>query len=223
MVNIDHIYCINLDSRPDRWLKMKEQFERLDLEVERFPGLLGYPDDINPRRKTLGQIGCLKSHCEVIRDALDKGYEQILIFEDDVVLCDDFNKRLTFCTKYLPEQWSSLYLGGTIFGHQPKPVAPFIRRNVKTFGNFSFILKRHLFEELINVYSARQMNADDCHAEYIQRKYPSYIIFPFLTHVRYDVSNVIPGEKLPNSLFDRIHKYYRNKDQFEYAYTEQGI
>jgi GR25 family glycosyltransferase involved in LPS biosynthesis len=199
---------------------MKLQFDKLGLEVERFPGLEGISTDLNPKRKTLGQIGCLKSHCAVIKDALEKEYEQILIFEDDVVLCDDFNERLVFCTKHLPADWCSLYLGGTIFAHPPVPVVPFVHRNRKTFGNFSFILKCHLFEDLIGVYSQYTLNADDCHAEYIQKKYPSYIIVPFLTHIRHDVSNVIPGEILPQSLFDRIYKYFQNKDEFTYAYPE---
>lgn len=219
-MKIDHIYCINLDTRADRWQKMDEQFSRLRIDAHRFPASTGLPADHNPRRKTLGQIGCLKSHCAVIKDAMAKGYKQIMVLEDDVVFCDDFHERLAYCTKKLPDNWDTLYLGGTIIAHQPVQVAPFIFRNRQTYGAFAFIIRDTVFQELIALYESHQLNADDCHAERIQRKYNSYIIIPFLTHIRKDVSSVIEGEITSDNLFQRIYQYYKPKEEFSYAHFE---
>ena len=32
-----------------------------------------------------GQLGCLQSHINILLDAIDKQYENIIIFEDDVI------------------------------------------------------------------------------------------------------------------------------------------
>ena len=41
--NFEKLYCINLDSRPDRWALAQEEFKKYGIEdiVERFPGLIG--------------------------------------------------------------------------------------------------------------------------------------------------------------------------------------
>lgn len=209
MVNIDHIYCINLESRPDRWKNMDAQFNRLGLDVERFAALQGVRGDYNPVRKTLGQIGCLKSHKAVVEDALKNNYESILIFEDDITICQDFSSRLSHCSEDMVSDWDSLYLGGTFFHNQPVQVSKYLYKNVGTFGTFAFVLRKTIFSELLQLYSTHRYNADNCHAEHIQYQFNSYIIIPFLVHINRDISDVIPGEVTPESLYNRVYEHYK--------------
>lgn len=67
-------YCINLDKRPDRWETVKEELKKLNVNVERFPGI--YIEN-NPA------MGCKISHKHILEKAFlnDKN---VLIFEDDV-------------------------------------------------------------------------------------------------------------------------------------------
>ena len=68
------IYCINLDSRPDKWKSCVEQFEEyniLDL-VEQFPAV-----------KSTGFLGGTLSHLQCIRNAKQYNYKSVFILEDD--------------------------------------------------------------------------------------------------------------------------------------------
>jgi len=81
--NIDKMYCINLRHREDRHQEAREELETLGIldqvhfhRVERHP--------IN------GCYGCFESHLWCMKDAVKNGYENILIFEDDLkLLCDE--------------------------------------------------------------------------------------------------------------------------------------
>ena len=73
----DKIYCINLDSRPDRWSLVSKEFKKyniLDL-VHRVPGETKYS---NRRANNT------HSHIEIIRNAKQDKLKSVLIFEDDV-------------------------------------------------------------------------------------------------------------------------------------------
>ena len=71
----DNIYCINLDSRKDRWQTCLDEFNKVGLtnQVERFSGIKLSP----------GQAGCTKSHYELIKLAKSRGEKTILVLEDD--------------------------------------------------------------------------------------------------------------------------------------------
>lgn len=88
-VKIDKIYYINLDSRKDRKEKFLSQAEKYlkNFDVERFPAIQHNP----------GFIGCAMSHLAVLKDARDKGYRNIIVFEDDfefIVPKNLFHKNL---------------------------------------------------------------------------------------------------------------------------------
>lgn len=60
-----------------------------------------------------GQLGCLKSHINMIKDAKEKGYKRILILEDDVKLHTNFNDELKKVQQVMDEHkdWNIIYLG----------------------------------------------------------------------------------------------------------------
>jgi len=72
----DKIYCINLDSRPDRWEECLDEFKKIGIadQVERFPAAVLEP----------GNAGCTKSHYEIIKLCKENKFKNVLIFEDDV-------------------------------------------------------------------------------------------------------------------------------------------
>ena len=78
---VDHIYCINLDRRTDRWDTMEQQFQEQNLEVERFSALEGAVDDHSAVNHNPGQIGCLKSHAAVLRDAIDRRFQTVMVLK----------------------------------------------------------------------------------------------------------------------------------------------
>jgi GR25 family glycosyltransferase involved in LPS biosynthesis len=68
-----HAFYINLDRRTDRRAEVEKEFADKGLVVERFPAV----------EYTPGAIGCNLSHIEVLKLARARGYESVMIFEDD--------------------------------------------------------------------------------------------------------------------------------------------
>jgi len=66
-------FYINLDRRTDRRAEVEQEFADKGLVVERFPAV-----EYNPP-----SIGCNLSHIEVLKLARARGYESVMIFEDD--------------------------------------------------------------------------------------------------------------------------------------------
>jgi GR25 family glycosyltransferase involved in LPS biosynthesis len=212
---IDKIYCINLDEREDRWLKMEDQFNKIDYNVQRVEAEVGTEDDFNPNNRTMGQLGCLKSHLKVIEDAIENDYENILIFEDDVVICDDFNERLIKMMNYVPENWATIYLGGNCYHEHEKhipykeTVNKYIKRNNQVYGTWAIIINKKIFENLKHLYKYRIYNADGVHVHIIQKNYESYSILPFMCHITLDVSNIT--DIVDEFLYRRIKHDFKNK------------
>ena len=58
-----------------------------------------------------GEIGHLLSFIKIMKDALKKKYKNILIFEDDAVIEDDFKNIFLRSYEKLPNDWDIVYLG----------------------------------------------------------------------------------------------------------------
>ncbi|CAD5113527.1 DgyrCDS2689 [Dimorphilus gyrociliatus] len=132
LLNFDKIYIINLKRRPDRMKRMKACMDILNINytrIEAFDGrelsesrlkelgvqmLDGYKDPYGERPLTLGEIGCFLSHYVIWKDIVEKGYERVLIFEDDVRFKNGFKQNLFRAIKAadsLSQPWDLIYLG----------------------------------------------------------------------------------------------------------------
>lgn len=90
-------YCLNLNSRPDRWEKSQKEFDKHGLKVERFAAI----EHENPFTSfNLSQQALLKQVTEIT-----------MIFEDDVLFVSD---KLQEVLSTAPDGWDMLYLGGHV-------------------------------------------------------------------------------------------------------------
>ena len=160
----DKIYCVNLDCDQERFEYVKQQFNKHNLEVTRFPGILGseikeqdYPkyikkDSILLKNKC-GSVGCYLSHIKIWDQILESDdINRALILEDDIDLDRDFNQKLEKYYKQVPENWDLIYLGtgkmkGTNITNQIiKPsVGNYVGHNNGTFG---YIIKKSSIPKL---------------------------------------------------------------------------
>ena len=102
-MKIDHIYCINLERSKDRRLDMEKEFEREELDVEFFKACDGRAIGKD------GVFGCAQSHLQVWRDAMEHGYDKVLVLEDDAKLSFDFKTKIEELVE--PEtEWDVLYM-----------------------------------------------------------------------------------------------------------------
>jgi glycosyl transferase, family 25 len=70
---INKIYYVNLDRRIDRRVQIEAELKKMDIIAERFPAI----------EEKHGSIGCAKSHIAILKMAKEKGYENVLVLEDD--------------------------------------------------------------------------------------------------------------------------------------------
>lgn len=102
----DAIYCINVDSRTERWEEVQRRFRRLgiDRRVRRFRAV---ETPLNHH------IGCALSHRRIIAEAKRQGLKTVLVFEDDVRFSADAAEVLQRSLRELEgHEWQLLYLGG---------------------------------------------------------------------------------------------------------------
>jgi GR25 family glycosyltransferase involved in LPS biosynthesis len=123
----DAIYCINLDERTDRWEHSLKQFEILEIsnKVQRFSAIKPTKDkDSKWNRPTpwknrwryplLGAVGCAESHKSIIKIAKEKNYKNVMVFEDDFYVMENWKEHLKNGISQL-KNFHILYLGYTLF------------------------------------------------------------------------------------------------------------
>jgi GR25 family glycosyltransferase involved in LPS biosynthesis len=101
-------FCINLDTRPDRWAQAATEFARIDWPVTRQPGVVHvqspYPAlDAPP-------AGCLDSHKAVWRHCVSAALPVVAVFEDDVLFPWYFKDIYSQARLQLPPDWGAWLL-----------------------------------------------------------------------------------------------------------------
>jgi len=179
---VDNVYCINLRKRKDKLTHMLEQFKKIDLDSFKIiRGVDGEKLKINDSNIKKGEVGCLRSHISILQDAIDRGYEKIAVFEDDIIFCDDFEKRFEYFSKNVPDDWEIMYLGVDLppILTPVTMVKPMIFRVWKSKGCFAMILnnKNGLFQNIIDI-SKNEEKTIDTYIENLFPKIKSYVFLP---------------------------------------------
>lgn len=123
---IENLYAsfINLDHRADRLMHMGGQLENIKLNVTRTRGIPwkeipDSPETMTMRNRTPGAIGCHYSQVHVMKTAQKQG-KHACVFEDDIIFCDDFNKRLEYIDKWCDSHdWDVFWLGASFHVNPP--------------------------------------------------------------------------------------------------------
>lgn len=123
---IDKIYVINLKKNKDRYKKFMKNARKANVKVDRFNAVYGkelskdHPDILKYFAKdhglNPGQIGCALSHIKIWEDAIRHNYKNIIVFEDDAIIPEDFWEKFNNSYNELPKNWDMLLLGGTRLG-----------------------------------------------------------------------------------------------------------
>ena len=123
-------YVINMDSRPDRMEKIRQQTLKLNsIDIVRFSAIVGTP----------GWIHCGKSHQEIVRQAKERGDPAVLVVEDDVDIQQPelFDHRWTQLSSWLlahPTDWDIFNGGPTICGIKPRRILDRENRIIESNG-----------------------------------------------------------------------------------------
>ena len=108
----DAIFCLNLDDDTVRWQQMRDRFAVLDIDwrVERFPAI-ATPSNHH--------FGCAQSWRQMVATAEARGYDHVLIFEDDAIFLDDTRTVLrTAIDELAGIEWDLCFLGACVHAHE---------------------------------------------------------------------------------------------------------
>ena len=95
---IECIYVINLDKRPERFVRITQEFGLHGLSLTRVRGVEGWllteeqkKEMIGPYSVNMsgGMFGCFLSHVSIYQDAFAKGFSYIWVLEDDAKIVLD--------------------------------------------------------------------------------------------------------------------------------------
>lgn len=130
----DKVFCINLDSRPDRWKECQQIFSKYNIVAERFPAI----------HMTNCTEACTYSHLALFKRIAQGPWEKVLILEDDfhiltiadiiaggfkpydavskvfMSLTGSFEAKFNRMVEFLPSDWDLFYLGA---GYGAPPIA----------------------------------------------------------------------------------------------------
>jgi hypothetical protein len=149
------IYCINLDSRPDRWEHLQSIIKNTPIEhsIIRFPGITA----------ANGIEGCRQSHNAIIRKAKEEGLPWVGIMEDDCTLYDHFSSEFP---TILNELWIHKH-EWEIFNSGPIDITSISRFEGKLVRIYNctcaqfIIIQSSSYDKLINKFDDSSISTTD--------------------------------------------------------------
>jgi len=116
----------------------------------------------------IGALGCLLSHIQVIKDAMNNNFRRIMILEGDFIMSNTFASEFPLKLSSLDNKWDLVYLGkkqgnfdkfhvvkeihtcSSLFQPAKKFNLYFSRPNYQTWGTHAILLNHSVFETIIN-------------------------------------------------------------------------
>lgn len=187
----DKTFCINLDSRPDRWQSATEEFKKHSLQVERISGIDGSKMNLDfPQEIKEGAVGCALSQLFAIKYAKQLGLNNFLLLEDDVQFEDDINNVFEDYVKEVPEDWDMLYLGGQHYhGMNLQKISEHVYKCEYTLAAHSVAFKSTVYDRFINNLIDITKPCDVHYAE-SHKEINAYVFIPHLTWQKNSFSDI---------------------------------
>lgn len=144
MDNIEAVFYINLESRQDRKQNIESELNILGIKYERFNAI---------PTPGFGILGCGLSHLAVIELAKQRGYQNVLILEDDthfVLNREEINQVLNrFFSQNI--EYNVLFLSYVIYQGE-KTEYSFLTRGLHTTTATAYIVNSNYYDQLIELY-----------------------------------------------------------------------
>ena len=230
------IIVLNLERAPGRKEIMIQQFQNLRMDenlhyyfMSAFDGRymtnltlnanigLGYGAG---RAFQKGELGIIMTHIAALKFAQMMNWDNVIIMEDDVILCEDWHKRLDTLFELLPSTWEYVYLSGhsdyikfSDYYNVDKG-NPTITKSPKMVGAFSYMVNKNSYSKISKFTSSFMTTFDDLIMHMIdQQKLLSYTYFPFMTFHNANESFVWGQEKQGHvtGTMHSSYKYFKNK------------
>jgi glycosyl transferase family 25 len=190
--DIQHVFYINLDTRPDRKAHVERQLQSIGItNAQRFKAI----------KLHNGALGCSMSHLKLLETAKQNNWDHILIVEDDIQFLKPniFKKQMnSFLQKHT--KFDVLLLGGNNMPpfEQIDDTCVKVSRCQTTTG---YLVKNHYFDTLIHNYRngmAKLLKEPQNHVLFaidkywftLQSKHDWYLLTPLTVTQREDYSDI---------------------------------
>ena len=157
-------FCISLKGSPRR-AHMQQQLEKFNITNVNFFDAIDKKTLVVPELSTklnkgdgienvAGVLACMKSHVKLIALAKQMGIKEMVVFEDDIIFCDDFWDRISYI-EGLDLDYDIFSLGGH-FDRPERPMIPnedyakktnheYIYRTFHKGGTYCYIIKSTVY------------------------------------------------------------------------------
>jgi len=178
----DRTFCINLDSRPDRWEEAKKEFAKHSFNAERISGIEGSKMNLDfPSKIKEGAVGCALSHLFCIKYSKQLRLDSFLLLEDDIQFDENINTLINQYNEEVPFDWDMLYLGGQHFhGMNLQQVSEHVYKCEYTLAAHSVAFKNTVYDRFIDKLIDITKPCDVHYAE-SHKEINAYVIIPHLT------------------------------------------
>jgi GR25 family glycosyltransferase involved in LPS biosynthesis len=173
--NIDKIFVINIKTQPERLQEFYDGIEKAGIskdQIETFNGIIPDPSDLKAnvwhKKDSLGIIGCIASHLEVIKLAKARGYKNIMVFEDDFrffISGQRMNEILNIFFNEPDIDWKVLMLGYNLLHKKTirtQNISSIFKDTFELTNNVQagscYVLNSKYFDELIETFEYSLVN-----------------------------------------------------------------
>jgi GR25 family glycosyltransferase involved in LPS biosynthesis len=192
MNTIDAIIYINLDHRKDREESILNELKLFDVPAEKIHRIAGIYN------KECGHIGCGQAHINALNLAVEKGWDRVLILEDDFyfkITLEDFNTFIHTCDKVV---WDVLLLSaGRLISDMADGV---IRKVISCTTTAGYIVKKSYYKTLLDKFNDSLLKMNIQLEDHIKKYAVSSEPVPKLIHGVYAI--------------DKAWKELQSKDSF---------
>jgi GR25 family glycosyltransferase involved in LPS biosynthesis len=189
----EKIYCVNLERRPERWDLSKEQFLIHGINAERYEAVDGTKHD-RVGKMSHGEVGCLLSHLNILKECKENNISNVLIMEDDVEFHKDLGELFSQYVNELPE-WDILYFGAThalcypYMDRPPIKVTDHVYKVYNAHATHAYAVNSSCYDLLIDFVSKMEAPLDVIYTK-IQAHLRTYVFRPHLAWQRDDYSDI---------------------------------
>ncbi len=151
-----------------------------------------------------GQLGCLLSHLEILKDAKKNNYESILILEDDIIVSKYYdNNTLLKISEYFKKH-DFIYVGAGQHNWDNIIINKdsYIANN--TTGTFAYIVQKNMYDRLIKELYKLKKPIDQYYID-LQNIEQFLVVYPNLFYCNLEHSNI--GESRNNKVWYKKFKW----------------
>lgn len=224
--DIQQVYVINLERRVDRMKHMEDILGKYNIKYKRIQAIDGNTlknpsaniDRISSDYWNKYALGLVKSFNLLLDDAIENKLDRILVFEDDIILHEDFPNifNIYYNQLHAIKQWDIIQLSGGNHMKLPtyvptaspidSPIKPKLFRTSETLGTYAMLLNSSCFMEFKKLCMMENRPLDICVA-YLQKKLSCYMFYPGIVFPKENYSDIINK----NTNYNRYMCYHTDK------------